>query len=148
MAKFNFTWGHGVILALVGFMAFILSLIFLADTPGDLVSENYYEHSLNYQKETIEAEKNTNALAHKPEVKLQANGINIVFPEEIQPSEGSVLLMRGAYAKDDVKDTLRLRNQQQLIPAAKLQKGEYDMELRWKSNGDFYLIKKRIEWGY
>ncbi|MRI62525.1 hypothetical protein EDM00_00730 [Ornithobacterium rhinotracheale] len=148
MANFKFTWGHGVILALVGFMTFILSLIFLADTPGDLVSENYYEHSIRYQTETIEAEKNTNELVHKPEIKTQANGINIIFPAEIQPNEGTIVLMRGAYAKDDVKDSLHLRNQQQLIPAVKLQKGEYDMELRWTSNGKFYLIKKRIEWGY
>uniref|UniRef100_UPI0039A69EC0 FixH family protein n=1 Tax=Ornithobacterium rhinotracheale TaxID=28251 RepID=UPI0039A69EC0 len=148
MTNFKFSWVHGIILALAGFMIFILSLIFLADTPGDLVSENYYEHSLNYQKETIEAEKNTNALAHKPEIKLQANGINIIFPEEIQPSHGTIFLMRGAYAKDDVKDSLHLRNHQQLIPAAKLKKGEYDMELRWKSGQNFYLIKKKIEWGY
>lgn len=148
MAKFKFTWGHGVVLALVGFMTFILSLIFLADTPGDLVSENYYEHSVKYQSETIDAEKNAENLLQKPSITLQANGINITFPKEITPSMGSIYLMRGAFTKDDVSDSLHLRNQQQLIPAAKLQKGEYDMELRWKENNNYYLIKRRIEWGY
>ena len=146
MSKFKFTWGHGVMLGLLCFILFILTLIFLADGQTGDVYDNYYEHSLKYQTETIDAESNVKNLEEKPIIKSQANGLLLSFPVNIKPDSGSVFLIRGAYKKDDILLDLNLRNNEQLIPAAKLKKGEYDLELRWLENNKNYLIKKRIEW--
>ena len=48
--------------------------------------------------------------------------------------------------KDDIKMDLKLRNNDQLIPAARMKPGEYDLELRWNEKDKSYLIKKKIEW--
>lgn len=146
MSKFKFHWGHGVMLGLFSFMAFILILIFLAeDSIGDTY-DDYYEHSLKYQTETIDAIKNFDSLQEKPMIKLQANGILVKFPISIQPEKGSIYLERGAYKEDDINLKLTLRNGEQLIPAVGLKKGEYDMKLRWTEKGKKFLKKERIEW--
>ena len=146
MSKFKFTWGHGVILGLFSFIAFILTLIFLADGRTGDVYENYYEHSLKYQTETIDAVNNVKNLSEAPTIKRQANGFLVHFPSSIKPSSGSIYLIRGAHTKDDIALDLKLRNNEQLIPAARMKLGEYDLELRWVENDKSYLIKKRIEW--
>lgn len=146
MSKFKFTWGHGVIVGLFSFIVFILTLIFLADGKTGDVYDDYYEHSLKYQTETIDAINNVKTLSEEPTITTQANGFLIHFPSSIQPSSGSIYLIRGAHTKDDIKLDLKLRNNAQLIPAARMKAGEYDLELRWDENGKSYLIKKRIEW--
>lgn len=146
MAKFKFTWGHGVMLGLLSFIAFILTLIFLAQDSIGEPYEDYYEHSLKYQTETIDAIKNEEILKQRPTIKLQANGILIQFPETITPQKGSVYLERGAHKYEDLEIPLTLRNHQILIPSAKLKAGEYEMRLKWEENGVKYLKKQKIEW--
>lgn len=49
--KSKFTWGHGMVLALAGFIAFILGMIFFYTRgyqTSEMVSENYYEDELIY----------------------------------------------------------------------------------------------------
>ncbi|MBV7440333.1 FixH family protein [Weeksellaceae bacterium TAE3-ERU29] len=146
MSKFKFTWGHGVMIGLFSFIAFILTLIFLADGQTGDIYDDYYEHSLKYQTETIDAVNNVKNLPETPTIKTQANGFLIHFPPSIKPSSGSICLIRGAHTKDDIKLDLNLRNNEQLIPAAIIEIGEYDLELRWFENNKSYLIKNRIEW--
>lgn len=146
MNKFKLNWSHFVILGLGSFMIFILTLIYLAGDTGDLVTEDYYEHSLKYQEEVIDASTRANALNIQPEIKKQANGILILFAENDEIQGGSVLLMRGVKKEDDIEIPIKEKTKEILIPATKLKKGEYDMSLRWKMNDKFYFIKKTIEW--
>lgn len=147
MSKFKFNWGHGVMLGLCGFIIFILTLIYKADVSGDLVNDDYYKVSLNYQADDIDARNRTNKLSEKPKFENQANGINVLFPAVIKPDSGQIYLMRGAFKNDDVLINLELNSRHQiLIPAAKLKAGEYDLSLTWYENGKPYLIKQTIEW--
>jgi hypothetical protein len=55
----KFTWGHGIVVALGLFISFILYLIFIfpiGKQNSELVTENYYEDELSYQK-VIDAKK-------------------------------------------------------------------------------------------
>lgn len=147
MNKFKFNWGHGVMLGLGAFILFILTLIYTADVSGDLVNDDYYETSLHYQEDDINARNRTAKLTEKPIIIKQANGLNIQFPVSIQPDSGQVYLMRGAFKRDDVILPLHLNSRAQiLIPAAKLKAGEYDLSLTWYQDGDSYLIKETIIW--
>ena len=147
MSKFKFTWGHAVMLGLGAFMLFILTLIFLADESGDLVSDEYYEESLDYQHQDIDARQRTNALAEIPKIQKQANGYLIVFPADIQPDSGQIYMMRGAYKSEDISLPLQLNEQHNiLIPAARMKPGEYDLKLSWYKNGELYLIKDILKW--
>lgn len=145
--KFVFNWGHGVMLGLGAFMAFILTLIYLADESGDLVSDDYYEEALVYQEHGIDARNRANSLPNKPNILHQANGINIQFPVEIKPDSGQVYMMRGAFKADDVMLPLKLNSRNQiLVPAAQLKAGEYDMNLSWYVEGQPYLVQKTLQW--
>ena len=66
--KSKFTWGHGMVLALAGFIAFILGMIFFYTRgyqTSEMVSENYYEDELIYQ-DVIDAKTAAASLAEKP----------------------------------------------------------------------------------
>ncbi len=144
--KFKFTWAHGIIVALGSFMIFILSLLFFAGDTGDLITDNYYEKSLTYEDD-IDAERRSLELEKHPEVLVQANGFNIVFPEEYKVTNGKIYLLRSNDQNLDVQQDLKLNaKNQQLIPSVKLVKGEYDLALSWEMNGEKYLVKKPLKW--
>ena len=136
----------GIMLALGSFMIFILSLLFFAGDTGDLVTENYYEKSINFEDD-IEAESRSNLLEKHPEVVVQANGFNVVFPSEFKIDEGNIYLLRSNNQNQDVQLNLKLNNKNQmLIPSTKLVNGVYEMTLSWKMNNETYLVKKPIRW--
>ncbi len=140
-------WGHYVAIGLGCFMIFILTLLFTANDSGHaMVTEDYYEKELTFQNE-IDAESNANALPNRPEIKMQANGFVIAFPEEIVAPEGTVYLMRNNNEKQDVRLPIKLNQKNEmLVSSAKLVDGEYDLFLKWKVENKEYLVKKSIKW--
>lgn len=128
-------------------MIFILTLLFSANDSGHaMVTEDYYEKELTFQNE-IDAEKRANALAEKPVINSQANGMVLTFPVEIVPNEGSLFLMRNNNELDDIRMPLKLDGKNKmLIPANKLKDGEYELFLKWKNENKEYLVKKTVQW--
>ncbi len=144
MAKFKFTWAHGLMVALGSFMIFISSLVFFAGNMGEMVEDNYYEKTVHYQDD-IDAVKRTQSLNQKPELISQANGYLIRFHE--QPETGEVWFLRSNNSEEDIKQPLKLNaRKEQLLHAADLNDGEYEVSLRWKQNGENYLIKQTVNW--
>ena len=140
-------WGHYIAIALGCFMIFILTLLFTAGDSGHaMVTEDYYEKELTFQNE-IDAENRANALKEKPQLKMQANGFVLVFPEELAEATGEVYLMRNNNESQDVRLPIKLNaKNEMLISSAKLVDGEYEYSLKFKSNKKEYLIKKSIQW--
>lgn len=74
----NFSWGHGVVIALFAFIVFILSMLFLfpnGQKNSEMVTDNYYEEELQYQ-DVIDAKKEQttyrrNLLIHKIQTELK-----------------------------------------------------------------------------
>lgn len=144
MSKFKFTWGHGIMVALGCFMVFISSLVFFAGNMGEMVEDNYYEKTINYQDD-IDAAKRTNELATQPELIQQANGFLVRFPEK--PESGNIFFLRSNNSEFDVKKKLELNNRlEQLIHAVDLKNGQYEVAIRWVQNGQNFLIKKTVNW--
>lgn len=144
MAKFKFTWAHGLMIALGSFMIFILSLIFFAGNMGEMVEENYYEKTVHYQDE-IDAAQRVKTLDKKPEIIEQANGFLIRFYD--QPESGEIWFLRSNNSEEDVKQPLNLNTRkEQLVHALDLKNGEYEVSIRWKQNGQNYLLKQTVNW--
>lgn len=144
MAKFKFTWLHGIMIALGCFMIFISSLLFFAGSMGEMVEDNYYDKTVHYQDD-INAAKRTNDLAQKPELIQQANGYLIRFHQE--PQSGEIHFLRSNNSEEDVLQPIHLNSRnEQLIHATKLKDGEYEVSMRWKENGEDYLLKKTVNW--
>ena len=140
-------WGHYIAIALGCFMIFILTLLFTAGDSGHaMVTEDYYEKELTFQDE-IDAESNANALKTRPEIRTQANGFVLQFPEELKDAVGEIYFMRNNNELQDIRLPIKLNaKNEMLISSAKLADGEYEMFLKWKNNEQNYLIKKSIQW--
>ena len=128
-------------------MIFILTLLFTAGDSGHaMVTEDYYEKELTFQDE-IDAESNANALKARPEIRTQANGFVLQFPEELKDAVGEIYFMRNNNESQDIRLPIKLNaKNEMLISSAKLADGEYEMFLKWKNNEQNYLIKKSIQW--
>ena len=147
MSKFKFTWGHGLVIFLGCFMVFILTLIVLIgrEESMELVNDDHYGNAVIYQ-EIIDAAKNANSLAHKPEIVQQANGYLLQFFENA-PEKGQIQLIRLNNSEQDVTLPLKLDEQKnQLIHAVKLVDGDYEASVRWTENNKDYYIKKTLHW--
>jgi len=154
MKKNKFTWGHGVILALGGFIVFILGMIFLYSKGyqnSEMVSENYYEDELAYQK-VIDAKNTADKLTEKPIFIQNTEGIKIVFPNRFnnKNSKFKFYLFRTEDSKLDIRREVELdRENSFTIPASAgiLRDGSYTLKISWiENNSTEYQIDYNLLW--
>lgn len=147
----KFSWGHGVVVALLSFIAFILYMIF-AFTRGyqtsELISENYYEDELAYQH-VIDAKKNAESKQEQPVYRQLDDKIEIVFPESYQIDNGKVKmeLFRTDDANLDVKKELELSSGNSInIPGNVLVPGSYTLKVKWTEHKKPFQIDYNLVW--
>ncbi len=145
------SWGHGVIIALGCFIAFILFLILvfpLGKQNADMISHNYYEEELVYQ-DIIDAKKRADQLEEKPTYQQTKNGIVLAFPKNIKVDNKSIdfVLFRTDDSNLDIKKTEILDSNNNLnIPSKVLIPGSYTFKVKWKNNKEAYQIDYDILW--
>ncbi|MBB4807998.1 nitrogen fixation protein FixH [Chryseobacterium defluvii] len=147
----NFSWGHGIVIALFAFIIFILSMLFLfpaGQKNSEMVTDNYYEEELQYQN-VIDAKKRADNLQEKPVYNQSAGGIKIAFPKEYNNANTTVkfVLNRTDDQNLDIKKTVQLDAQQSfLIPAQVLKKGNYTLRLMWAKDKTDYRMDYDVIW--
>lgn len=147
----KFNWGHGIALALAGFIAFILFMIFIfpnGKQNSELVSDNYYEDELAFQQ-VIDAKKNADQLPAKPNFLQTEEGIKITFPESIVVDDKKVNfnLFRTDDKNLDVKKEVQIEEGNFIqIPKKVLVPGSYTLKIKWQSNKKPYQIDYDILW--
>lgn len=147
----KFTWGHGIALALLAFVGFILYLIFIfpmGKQNSELVTENYYEDELDYQK-VIDAKKNAETLSQKPYFAQLPYGIRIAFPEEIIDANTQVhfeLYSTSDKTKDRKGEVSLDSNHTFLVPKELLSLGSYTLKVRWSKAGTDYQVDYDVQW--
>ena len=147
----KFKWGHGVALALGLFIAVILFMILVfpnGQKNSELVSQNYYEDELTYQK-VIDAKNNADQLAEKPQYQQIPEGMKIQFPVNLVADNKKVNfeLFRTDDANLDVKKELQLDNQNSiLIPEKVIKKGSYTLKVKWSQNKKPYQVDYDVLW--
>ncbi len=146
----NFSWGHGVVLALFAFIVFILSMMFLfpnGQKNSEMVTDNYYEEELKYQ-DVIDAKKEQ-MTCRKTVYSQNTNGIKITFPKEYNNSNTTVkfVLNRTDDQNLDIKKSVQLDAQQSFtIPAQVLKMGNYTLRLNWTKDKTEYRIDYDVIW--
>lgn len=151
--KFKFTWAHGIILALVSFIVFICSMVFsleFSENTFDLVSDDYYQDEIYYQKE-IDAANNAMNLLEKPQIFVDKEvGIEIQFPKEFSSinTMGRFQLYRPNSKMLDInKNTLDFEmGNKIIIPKKVLEIGNYILKLYWEKNNINYKMEIPVEW--
>lgn len=147
----KFTWGHGIVLALGSFIAFILFMILIfpnGQQGAELVTDHYYNEELQYQ-DVIDAKKNADLLAEKPNYDQRAQGITITFPKSIEPDQSNVdfQMFRTNDANLDINKSITLDSKDAFqIPAKVLSAGSYTLKLKWKSNKKPYQLDYDVQW--
>lgn len=148
----NFNWGHGIVVALGVFIAFILFMIFIfpnGQKNSEMVSDNYYEEELQYQ-DVINAKKNADLLAQKPAYLQFKDGIRINFPQEIIPDHNQInfVLFRTDDSNLDVKKSLPIdfHTHSILIPSKIIFPGSYTLKIKWEQNKKPYQIDYDVLW--
>lgn len=147
----NFSWAHGVVLALGLFIAFILFMVFgftYGQQTSELVSNDYYGDELVYQ-EVIDAKNNAAKLPEIPKYAELATGMKITFPAAIAPENKNVKfeLFRTDDANLDVKKEIKLdANNEILVPKEVISKGPYTLKIKWSNAKIPYQVDYDVLW--
>ena len=147
----NFSWGHGVFIALAAFIIFILSMLFLfpnGQKNSEMVTDNYYEEELKYQ-DVIDSKKRADELQEKPVYSQDKAGIKITFPQDYNNSNTTVkfVLNRTDDQNLDVHKAVQLDvNRSFVIPAQVLKMGNYTLRLSWTKDKTDYRLDYDVIW--
>tara|TARA_R110002073_G_scaffold23229_2_gene79325 strand:- start:1653 stop:2099 length:447 start_codon:yes stop_codon:yes gene_type:complete len=142
-------WGTGIVLAFIGFIAFIMffviNMIVNKELTHDLVTEEYYKAELEYQKD-IDKQNNSKLLSKNITYKKINEGLVVYFPEDLQPEkiEGKLFLYRPSNKQLDFETTLSLSKSHLLIPDKRLVDGRWNIIIDWQYNGKSYLFKEEL----
>ena len=138
-------WGFGILIFVLLFMAFILSLVYKCSLQKvDLVSEKYYEQELKYQQQ-VDKLNNTAAMNGKLTVVFnkEQDAVTILYP--VANLSGSINFFRPDDAALDFKIHAQAgREYSQVIPTAKLKKGLWRVQVSWVSAGTAYYEEEKI----
>ncbi len=141
-------WGTSIVIAFVLFISFILFFVVRMSTDyranHDLVTEDYYKATLEYQNE-IDAEKNASVNAQL-NIKKSSEGVWLIFPENLDSKniKGTVSLYRPSNKNLDFDFPISLSDAHVLIPDKRLLDGRWDIKVAWEYEGEKYLHKESI----
>ena len=137
-------WGKGILLTIIGFVAFIMTLVVISVRQDDihLVTENYYEKEIKYQ-EQIEREKSAAAL-DRVVLEFEESTKTILLNLPVG-SKGDLQLFRPSDARLDQKLPLEIKSPGKIaIPLENLRSGYWRVQLTWTENGVEYYEEKKI----
>ncbi len=136
-------WGKGILITIIAFVAFIMTLVVISVKQDDihLVTENYYEKEIKYQDQ-IEREKAAGKLGRDVLV-FDPTGKSMVLDLPIG-SKGNLQLFRPSDASLDQEVELDITAEGKTTVALdQLKPGYWRVQLTWTENGvEFYQEKK------
>lgn len=133
-------WGKGIIIAMTGFIGFILYLVFtLMSKNTDLESPDYYKKEIEFEKEII-ASNNTNALEEKIKISQDENFLIIQMPLKEKIDSVNVILLKPNNKELDMN--LNFEGTKNLmIPKKDLTKGKYQIKIHFIIGAKNHLYK-------
>ena len=141
--------GAGIVLAIIGFVSFILFLVITMSTDEayshDLVTEEYYKTELEFQ-EQLDKESNARHLSENLSIQKTKEGLIIRFPEDLDPSQitGKMFLYRPSNKQLDSEIPLSLSSHQLLVPDNRLLGGRWNILIDWTYGNESYFFKEEI----
>lgn len=142
-------WGTAIVLAFIGFIAFIMYFVISMMTnkkyDHDLVVENYYQQELKFQ-ESIDKQENAYNLSEQITWKKTTEGIIITFPNNLNANDikGKVFLYRPSNKQLDFEIPISMSNHTLLIPDNRLLDGRWNLSVEWEYKNVKYLFKENI----
>lgn len=136
-------WGKGIIIGMGLFMSFIITLVvIMMNNNTDLVSEDYYQRELAYNKQ-YDAQQNYMNAGETIEVNIQKDTFFLSFPSKLQTGKVEVELIRPNDKNQDANFTIEAQ-EKVMIPTAVLPKGAFDCVLHGTYKGKPYEFVQQI----
>jgi len=145
----KFNWGTGIVIAIVGFISFIMYFVITMSTDKsyshDLVTDKYYQKELEYQQE-IDAEKNASTLEKNITLNRTQEGLQIIFPPNFvtEKIKGKVFLYRPSNKQLDFEIPISITNTYLLVPEKRLLDGRWNITVSWSYKNKDYLFKQEL----
>lgn len=140
------SWGKGITIFMIAFMAFIASMVYYAFTKNaDLVRDDYYENEINFDA-TKESRQNYQTLGKKVEVAQQQEGVVFYFPENVtSATDGVITFYRPDQKRYDREFKLSAdSDHKQTLEYNNFKEGYYDVSVEWTEEGKSYLFEDHI----
>jgi nitrogen fixation protein FixH len=140
-------WPLGIVLVFALFFAGIIAVIIIASTRRDaLVSDNYYEQELKFQRQIDAAGR---AIHSGAGVRLDAAAGKIVVTlpaEQVkQDFSGKIFLYRASASAMDREFPLAPDNRgAQALDISRLPAGPWQVNVRWNAGGREYFLELKI----
>lgn len=142
MNKSKFSWGTGILIAIIVFMAITVStVIYLMNQKVDLVTDNYYAKEIKYQQQ-IDMMNRTNEMGEAVKINSEEGFVKIIFPKSLIEKKltGTVQFYRPSDSGKDFTLPLVLDSSaQQLVPFKILQKGYWKVIVNWNQDSLDYV---------
>lgn len=142
-------WGTGIVIVIAAFISFIMYFVITMSTNKkysyDLVTDNYYQQELQYQKQ-IEAEKNAKNLIENVKLKHSEFGLTVNFPKDLDYKmiNGKVFLYRPSNKQLDFEIPISISKPYLLVPEKRLLDGRWNIIVSWTYEKKDYLFKKEL----
>ncbi len=139
-------WGWKIALLYGSFVVLILCLVIASNNQHfDLVSKDYYDAEIGYQK-IIDAGKNQSALSAPLMVHANENSVTIDFPEEFRNKElsGNIEFYAPVNAQWDRSFKISAQNNSASIPRNRLQNTRYTVKISCTVDGKNYYQESEI----
>lgn len=138
----KFNWGTGLVIAMVVMIGGMITLVTIAVRQDyDLVEDNYYQKSVNYQQH-IDKEKRTDELGKKITFSQTKDSLTITFPNvgEFIGYSGKIHFYSPVAEIRDLTLPVKLNSVfSQSIDLNRLEKGRYQVKIDWSAGKiDYY----------
>jgi hypothetical protein len=136
-------WGNRILITYLAFAALMIGLVTIAMQQKDifLVDKEYYKEELAYQTK-IDQISNANGLSTPVEYEYEGNQLEVRFPKDALPDQGTALLFRPSNANLDKKIPLHLSTTGvNTLPLGGLAKGLWRLKLSWAHAGKNYYTE-------
>jgi hypothetical protein len=143
--KIKWNWGTKLTIAIILFMSFIFTLVYLSTQNSIiLVEKDYYPKGLVYQKR-INSIKNAKAYHQKLEVRQARDRLTVKIPGS-SPDSGNITFYRPDQEKINDLVIAFERNKPISVSVSKnkLKKGIYVLKLSWWQKSKEHYIEEKI----
>lgn len=139
--KTKWNWGTKLVIWIVAFVVFILSLVYMSlSYDVNLVEKDYYPKGLKYQSR-IDAIENAKSIDANVNIIQNGNNLNVII-SNIQPDSGNVTLFRPSDVSFDRKYELEPNTTALAIPVSDLTNGKYIVKCNWWQSGNEYYVEQ------
>ncbi|MDN3203152.1 FixH family protein [Algoriphagus sediminis] len=137
-------WGHGIVLAIVGFVAIIMTMVVISVrmTGIELVTDDYYAQEIDYQNQ-IDRETFANQLDRQV-IEFDGQSKTLLF-DLPKGTEANLELFRPSDETLDQQIDFQVETDTRTsVSVAELKRGYWRVQLRWQENGVELYEEKKI----